>query len=160
MLAVGADEGAGVGVGEGSAARDMLVVAVGRGGCYWRMEVVCSWCRRECRLLGRRRWLWPRKAGTGRQAARWKRRLSGGEGCVHRDRGGSTVRGCLIRCGHGMEEWGWEGESEVVVERRVQTAGRALLLVPSCTTWQCDASEDWQARNGRRGDAVAKAVRS
>jgi hypothetical protein len=40
MLAVGADEGAGVGVGECSAARDMSVVAVGRDGCYWRIEVV------------------------------------------------------------------------------------------------------------------------
>jgi hypothetical protein len=40
MLAVGAEEGAGAGVGEGSAARDMLVVAGGRGDCYWRMDVV------------------------------------------------------------------------------------------------------------------------
>jgi hypothetical protein len=100
MLAVGAEEGAGAGVGEGSAARDMLVVAGGRGDCYWRMEVVC---RGEWWLFGRRRWFWPRKAGTGRKAARWKRRLSG-EGCVHRDRGGSMGGGCVIRCGHGMEE--------------------------------------------------------
>ena len=43
MLAGGADEGAGagVGVGECSAARDMLAVLGAWGGCYWRMEVVC-----------------------------------------------------------------------------------------------------------------------
>jgi hypothetical protein len=40
MLAVGADEGAGVDVCECSAARDMSVVIVGQGACYWRMEVV------------------------------------------------------------------------------------------------------------------------
>jgi hypothetical protein len=42
MLAGGADEGAGVGVGDCSATRDMLAVVLGAlGGCYWRMEVVC-----------------------------------------------------------------------------------------------------------------------
>lgn len=40
-MAGGADEGAGVGVGEWSAARDMLAALLGAlGGCYWRMEVV------------------------------------------------------------------------------------------------------------------------
>ena len=42
MLAGGTDEGAGVGVGECSAARDMLTAVLGAlGGCYWRMDVVC-----------------------------------------------------------------------------------------------------------------------
>lgn len=39
MLAGGADEGAGVGVGECSATRDMSAMVSGAlGGCYWRME--------------------------------------------------------------------------------------------------------------------------
>ena len=41
MLAGGADEDAGVEVGEWSAARDMLAAVLDAlGGCYWRMEVV------------------------------------------------------------------------------------------------------------------------
>lgn len=41
MLAGGAAEGAGVGVGECSATRDMLAVVFGAlDGCHWRMEEV------------------------------------------------------------------------------------------------------------------------
>jgi hypothetical protein len=70
------------------------------------------------------------------EAARWKRRLSG-EGGVHRDRGGSMGVGCVIRCGHEMYRCeGRDEHARVVAGWRVQTAGRALLLVLSCSTWQ------------------------
>jgi hypothetical protein len=51
--------------------------------------------------------------GRHRQSeeARWKRRRLSGEGCVHRDRGGSMGGGCVIRCGHEMD--GCDGRDEM-----------------------------------------------
>ena len=103
MLAGGADEGAGVGVGEWSAARDMLaggvgwfwwlLLAHGGGGCA---SAGGDGGERVSRCLGER------VVASGGRANQIRRRDGNGgslgEGSVHRDRGGSVFRYQMLQC--------------------------------------------------------------
>lgn len=152
MLAGGADEDAGVEVGEWSAARDMLAV-----GCYWRMKEVCRWCEWDGRSRGSVRCRSPRAQAMRRDG---KRQITG-EGSVHND------QRLLIRCEARRRtrctrrRGGRKREREAAEQRRVRVTDVLLpwllLLAPS-TLLLCGAMQQRQVpyRRGTQSDAVAK----